>query len=180
MASHRYRKSLNTMNNITLIGMMGSGKSTIAKELKDIYEYDIIDTDSSIEKEQNMTISDIFKEMGEEYFRKLEYDFISNISASENHIISTGGGIVLNPLNVVNLKKISTVVYLKGTCETLISRLTDETEKRPLLQKDKLRKNLEIMLNDRSDLYENASDLTINIEGKDVSQIALEIYKRLK
>lgn len=79
------------MKTITIIGMMGAGKTTVGKLLGQFLKFDFIDTDSEIEKQTGKSISEIFAKYGEEYFRTLEKNVIKTIFNSENKIISTGG-----------------------------------------------------------------------------------------
>ena len=80
--------------NIYLIGFMGVGKSTVAKELSKRLDYQLIDTDDEIESREDRSISDIFDKDGEEYFRGLERELIRELSSKDNLIVSCGGGII--------------------------------------------------------------------------------------
>ena len=97
---------MNKMNksNIVLIGFMGSGKSTIGKALAQRLNYSFIDSDVLIEDRIKMPISDYFKHYGEEKFRILEEEIISQIALTSEAVIATGGGVVKNPNNISNLK----------------------------------------------------------------------------
>ena len=89
--------------NIYLIGMMGCGKTTIARNLSKIINKNYIDTDSIIELKENMTINEIFSKLGESHFRKIESEVLQSIA--KNSIIACGGGIILKKINREFLKK---------------------------------------------------------------------------
>lgn len=167
------------MNNIILIGMMGSGKSTIAKALRVKLAYDVFDTDDAIEKKTGNTISEIFKAKGEVYFRQLENTMCKGLGL-HNNIISTGGGIILNSENVKLLKEKGPIIYLSGTIDTLLNRLINETENRPLISKNELQQQLTNILNNRKELYENAADIIVKIDDKDIDTISNEIIMNLR
>ncbi len=109
--------------NIVLTGMMGSGKSTVGRELADKLDFKYIDTDNMIEKQVGKSISDIFEKAGESSFRKLEKDAVRCVALLDNYIISTGGGVVKDNENLKELRKKSVVVYLYAPAEILYDRL---------------------------------------------------------
>lgn len=117
---------------IFLIGFMGSGKSTIGKKLSDILNYDFIDSDFWIEKEQGISINSIFNTKGEVFFRDLELKFIQTINPNKPTIIATGGGLPCFNGNIEKLKKLGTVIHLKVSLDLIIERLQFDAT-RPLL-----------------------------------------------
>jgi shikimate kinase len=154
-------------NNIVLIGMMGSGKSTIGKKLSQLLKMIYIDMDHLIESREGQTITEIFRNKGEDYFRDLELIVTAEISKENRQVISTGGGVVLNPENIEHFKKNSAIFYLKCEVETLANRLENLPSERPLLKDQNLRESLSNILEKRSTLYENAADYII--DNNDVS-----------
>ena len=115
-------------NNIVLIGMMGSGKTTVAKELsKLIPEYSLADIDEEIEKSTGKKISDIFLKYGEAHFRNLEKDKIEKISQQQNQIISLGGGAFENEENRTIILNSSITIYLKTSPQEIFSRVKCKT-----------------------------------------------------
>ena len=143
-------------NNIILVGMPASGKTTIGNLLSEILkEYTLIDTDSVIEKTQGMTISNIFKNYSEDYFRKLEYETIQMICTGNNKIISIGGGAFENPQNRATLLKFGKVFYLKSDLDILYYRISKDSS-RPLLQNENPKQILEKMLLKREENYKKA------------------------
>jgi len=167
------------MNNIILIGMMGSGKSTLSHQLSDLTGYKIVDCDDLIEEQENLLIKEIFSLYGEDHFRKLESNFLKKFSSS-NCIISTGGGMILSSDNRLRLNSLGTVIYLSGSVDTLYNRLLDQTSERPLLEREALRNQLSGLLEKRSSLYHDASDYVISIDSKTSEEVCTEIYTILR
>lgn len=167
------------MSNIILVGMMGSGKSTIAKRLESLLTYDIFDMDHEIEKANHLSIPQIFDQYGQEYFRDLEHKMCQSLDLDKT-LISTGGGVVLNDANVSALKKLGTIIYLKANVEVLFNRLQDETGHRPLLDQKALLKQLEDLMENRKDLYEAAADVIVDINHISLEDLGQEIIKNLK
>lgn len=161
--------------NIVLVGLSGSGKTTIGNILSDLSGYDFIDTDAIIVKLQNRSINNIFSTNGEDFFRNLETLVTKEVSKFGNQIISTGGGIVLRDENLKNLDKNGVIFYLKTSVNTLIKRLDGDTT-RPLLKTDDLKKKLEKMLNDREKFYEKA-DVTVETDNLSPIETANEILR---
>jgi len=158
-----------------LIGFMGSGKSTIGKELSHRLDVSYIDTDTYIEKTARMMIKDIFREDGEAYFRELETNALKECVAD---IISTGGGIVEKDENIEEMRKKGKVIYLDVTFSEICKRLeADET--RPLWTKNDL-EDKEKMFKRRESLYKQASDYIITCDGKDVNTIYSEIISKMQ
>lgn len=144
-------------NNIILVGMPASGKTTIGMLLaQQLSGYALIDTDSLIEKTQGITISEIFKNFSEDYFRKLEYETIQMVcSNGTNKIISVGGGAFENPNNRATLLKFGKVFYLKSDLDILYYRISKDCS-RPLLQNENPRKVLENLYKKREENFQKA------------------------
>ena len=155
--------------NIFLVGPMGSGKSSLGKKLAKSLDKKFIDTDKEIEKNERKTISEIFENSGESYFREKEREFLINIPNSLNMVIATGGGIVIDQENREKLKE-NKVIFLNASVERQHKR-TSRSDKRPLLKNvDKLKK-LRELYDQRLELYKEVSDLEINVDkykGKDI------------
>jgi shikimate kinase len=162
--------------NIILIGLMGSGKTTIGKFLAQKLNKKFIDTDEYIETEEKISINEIFSRFGESCFRNLETDIIKKICQADNQIISTGGGIVERPKNLDILKKNGIIFYLYAPVEELYQRIKNE-KNRPLLNNDAPKWVLEKLLNKREEFYE-LCDVKIDTTGKDIDQIAGEIIEK--
>ncbi|MGI6113849.1 MAG: shikimate kinase [Mahellales bacterium] len=161
-----------------LVGFMGTGKTTIGKELARRLNFTFIDTDERIERKTGLTVNDIFKEYGEKYFRRLEHDLIREISLFNRCIISTGGGVVLNVENIKLLKQRGVIVCLKADYKYLLKRLKAASN-RPLLAGENIYEKIPKLLKEREQYYKCA-DIYINIENKTVSEITDEIIKDIE
>ncbi|MBQ2645486.1 shikimate kinase [bacterium] len=162
--------------NIVLVGLSGSGKTTVGNILKNtLKNFQFIDTDELIVQQENRSINTIFAENGEQYFRKIESGIVEQVSKKENQIISTGGGVVLNIDNIKYLKQKGIIFYLKTSPDTLIERLKGDTS-RPLLKTDDIKSKLISMLNIRANLYEKA-DFIIETDKLTENSTAEEIMR---
>ena len=147
--------------NICIMGLMGSGKSIIGKDLSKNLNLKFYDTDKEIELMTNKKISAIFKEEGESYFRDIEEKVCCEILTINNCVISLGGGSIINSKIRNSIKKNSHSIYLQVKLKNLLIRLRS-SNKRPLLN-NKLNKRevLENLYNERRKFYEKA-DLIVN------------------
>lgn len=165
----------NMKHNIILIGYMGSGKSTVAKELHIKTGVEIIDTDKMLVKEQGRSINEIFQTDGEAAFRKLETELLRRLSEGKsNYILSTGGGMPVREENRTILKKLGIVFFLKADPDTIFERVKEDTQ-RPLLQGTDQRAKITAMLKERTPMYELAADHVIETDGKTVKEVVSEI-----
>lgn len=152
--------------NIVLIGMPSSGKTTVGKYLSDKLSKSFVDTDDLIVQAENKAIPDIFKEQGESQFRNIEKNVIYNISKENAKVIATGGGAVLFPGNIENLKGNGRVYFINRPLEQLIT-----TDDRPLSSN---REALEQRYKERYSLYIGSSDVVIDGSGT-VEEVAKRI-----
>lgn len=160
--------------NITLIGMMGSGKTTVGIELeKALKTFSLVDVDSEIVKTRGLNIPVIFEKFGEIYFRELETSMIKKNLNKDNLIISTGGGVFENPENRKLLLENSTVIYLKTSSDVIFERIKNETH-RPLLGKDFSVDTISAIIEKRRGNYELAH-FTIDTDFKSPYNIVTEI-----
>lgn len=162
------------LNNIFIVGLMGSGKTSIGKLLAKRTGRLFIDTDNEIIKESGMTITEIFNKFGENYFRDLEHKILSKVKSIENHVISTGGGVILKLKNIKVMKNSGTIIFLDIDVETQLSRVRNK-KNRPLLDRNNMAENLVNIKKERDYIYKNISDYIINISGKNKSEIVGEI-----
>ncbi|MBS6602467.1 MAG: shikimate kinase [Brachyspira sp.] len=161
-------------NNIALTGMMGSGKSSVSKELSKLLpEYSLIDIDNEIEKTTNKKISEIFLKFGEPHFRILETDKIQKFVYGKKQIISLGGGAFEDEFNRKIILENCTVIYLKTTPEEIYRRIKNETH-RPLLAKKFSIERIADIIKRRAVNYEKA-DIIIDTDNKTPYNIANEI-----
>ena len=162
---------------IFLIGMMGSGKSSVGELLSKSLDLKFIDVDKVIQKEEGDTISDIFKKKGEAYFREIESIALKKIK--DYAIVSCGGGIIKKENNRKFLKKSGITFYLKAKVETLEKRLINDN-KRPLIDKSDLKKSLEKIYYKRKNLYKNCANYIIQTDETSLNDISDLIKEKLK
>lgn len=167
------------MKKITLIGMMGSGKTTLGKILSEKTNVSAIDIDELIELNENSTITDIFKTQGEEYFRKIEAKTIKELINSTNpQILSLGGGAFENVQTRELLLNNSVVIYLETTPVEILNRI-QKTNNRPLLKNNMTIEKINEIITKRKDNY-NLAHHKILTDGKTPSKIAEEILGALE
>ena len=162
--------------NIFLIGMMGSGKSTIGFLLAKRIKKPFIDLDEEIERSTKKTITDIFKIDGEDTFRKIETEHLKKVSDS---VISCGGGIILKEQNRNLIKNNGVAILLIASTKILTNRLK-YSEKRPLLEKNSIKESLHELWLKRQAYYLSTADITIDTDGKTPGIITNEILFNLK
>lgn len=162
--------------NITLIGMMGSGKTTVGNELKKLLpQFSLVDIDEKIEQSTGKKISEIFLRYGEPHFRELENNKIKLFLNEDNQIISAGGGAFENPENRDILLNNSCVVYLKTSPDEIFARIKNEVH-RPLLRKDFTVEKVKNILSLREKNYLKAPYKVVT-DGKSPELIAKEIIE---
>ena len=162
--------------NITLCGMMGSGKSIIGKRLAKKIDFSFIDTDILIEEKSGKTINQIFTEDGENYFRKLEEQITTNTLKNKNYVISLGGGAITNrKIRELILEK-SYNIYLEVGINILAKRLSG-SNRRPLLINKNIKKTLIDILKRRKKFYHSADLILKNEINAD--EVVNKIIKRL-
>jgi len=168
------------MNNIILIGFMGVGKGSVAREVIKYSDYIAIDTDDLIESMSNKKIKNIFQDEGETHFRKLESNIALWLENSVNNtLISTGGGFY----KVQNLKKIGTIVFLDSPFDEIIKRIKKhpnaarKLKKRPLLINMKKAKELYKL---RRPEYLALADVVIDVTNKSALECSRELLEKVK
>ena len=168
--------NINNKNNITLCGMMGSGKSAIGKILAKKLNYNFIDVDKIIETDAGKTIKRIFEEDGEKYFRDLEEKITIKILEHKETIVSLGGGAIINKKIRNSIKKNSYNIYLKVDIDILKKRLQN-SKTRPLIYKKNLKKELINLISNREKFYQKA-DLIIKNE-KNIIETTKNIIEKI-
>lgn len=169
-----------------LIGYMGSGKSTVGKLLAEELNYKFYDLDQEIEKEYDLTISEIFSRKGEVFFRKAERKMLEKlINLEEDAVVALGGGTPCYGDNMELIKNSNTVrsIYLKLNIQTLLERLQREKTERPMISHLQTRELLEEFI--RKHLFErgfyyNQSELILDCNGKDPSLIVHNLMENLR
>ena len=164
--------------NIFIVGAMGSGKSSVGRLFAQRCQKQFLDTDHEIENDSKLDIATIFEKYGEEEFRKKETKLLEDLSGLENHIIATGGGIILKQENIDIMKKMGLIVFLDIDLKTQIQRVKYRKH-RPLLKKTDLEKRLKILKSERDPIYNTISDYIIDVSTKDKKTVVEEIKNKL-
>lgn len=164
--------------NYFLIGMMGSGKTSLGKSLANDIDCNFIDLDGEIEKTAGIKINNIFDKYGEKYFRKLEMETSRKvIKNSENNVIATGGGFPINENNFKWMENIGTIIWLKASAETIFKRIRSSKD-RPLLTNPSIQ-SIEGILSERMKYYQRAK-YHIDTNGKSLNTAVNTLIKEIK
>lgn len=171
---------------IFLTGFSGSGKSTIGPLLANSLGYEFVDLDQSIEKNAGKSITKIFAENGEEYFRALELRSLTELVEQKRLVVSLGGGVLENDPSYALIQKSGTMVYLKSPSKTLARRLCNKTD-RPLLKGERGRKlsreeieeKITIILAKREPRYKSA-DITVETDVKRIGSTVEELTRKIE
>lgn len=161
---------------VVLTGFRGTGKTLVGKRLSHLLDIPFIDTDSRIEEAAGMTIHEMMMTHGEAYFRRREREVISSLEPGDA-VISTGGGAILDPENVKDLRQGSIVFLLEADEKTIEDRIAYTT--RPPLTKLALRDEIHALLAAREPLYIASADICISTTGKQVNEVCLGIQRIL-
>jgi shikimate kinase len=166
------------IRNVALAGFMGVGKSSVGRQVAAELQFEFVDTDEVIETRTGVKVSEIFAMHGEAAFRKFEHELVAEMVSWSNKVISTGGGLVVNPENLASLKTHSLVVCLWATPDTIYQRTKHQTH-RPLLQAaDPLAKIRELLAT-REAAYKQA-DVLVNTEQRSVKEIAAHVLHHVR
>lgn len=164
----------NLRRSIALVGLSGSGKSSVGRMLRERLDLPLLDTDAMIVQQAGCEIAQIFADHGELYFRDLESAALEQALAQLPAIISTGGGLVLREQNRELLRQNTLVVWLDASTETIVARLSVHDEQRPLLQgdmADRVSKQREA----RAAIYGGLANLHIVTDSLSLEQICEQI-----
>jgi shikimate kinase len=163
--------------NIVLVGFMGSGKSLTSNNLAGALDRKVFSTDKLIEQREGRTITEIFRDSGEVYFRKIEKEVVKEVSGQTGIIIDCGGGAVLDSENLADLKKNGLVIYLSAPPERIYNNIKSQKH-RPLLNVEDPKSKIGELLEARKSYYEKA-DIIIDAD-KPIGQIAEDILEVIK
>jgi len=171
---------------IFLTGFSGSGKSTIGPLLANSLGYEFIDLDHLIEKNAGKSITRIFAEDGEQYFRNLEFSILNALVEQGNLVVSLGGGVLENDRSFELIKQNGTLVYLKSSSRILAKRLCNKTD-RPLLKgengrklsREELEQKIESIIAKRQPRYENA-EITVQSDFKRIGSTVEELTRKIE
>lgn len=168
------------MEHVILIGFMGCGKSTVGYRLSYKLKKCLIDTDQLIERRAGMSISEIFKQKGEAFFRQMETECLRSLHHElGSRVVSLGGGTPIREENQEIIKSLGKVIYLKASPETIYSRVKHDT-RRPLLQCEDPKARIEALLSERGSIYEGVADIVIEVDGKHFKQVVQEVAEAVE
>ena len=156
---------MENINQIFLIGMMGSGKSTVGAMLAEQLDWTFIDIDTELEKDSGLSVSEMFKD-GENTFRTYETEKLEEIASKDHIVCATGGGIVLNEHNYKILDQ-SFCVYLDTSLDTLCNRVEHDNS-RPLLSVGNKKEIMKEIFGTREGIYKSLSKLDITTDNKSI------------
>ena len=164
--------------NIVLIGFMGSGKSTVGRELQQRLGYPLVDMDQVIEERAGKPITAIFEDEGEPAFRAMETGLLRELADPESprRIISTGGGVIGSAENRALLRNMGYVVWLDAPIEAILER-TSKNRQRPLLHTDDPAAKIRELMAVRQPLYQETSHLKLDTAGLDSGELATGILE---
>lgn len=158
--------------NIVLIGMRGSGKTTMGKILAQKMGREFVEMDELITRKAGLTIPDIVAKHGWAKFRDIEEEITGEAAGRDNIINASGGGVVTRENNIIKLRKNGVLVWLQAGVDTLVSRTGEDANRPPLAEGRTQREDMETTLKERRSLYQQAADLTVNTENKTPEEVA--------
>lgn len=166
------------MKNIVLIGFMGTGKTAVGRRLAGRLNREFVDTDTEIEKVTGKTVAQIFEKHGQIRFRSEEALVVKKLAGREGLVISTGGGVVLNPENLRLLKDNGILIALKADPDVIYQRVKNK-KNRPLLLKGDLKETIFNLIEERQGVYDIAEYF---VDTSSLSQEAVveQIYDYLR
>jgi len=165
--------------NIVLTGFMGTGKSVTGRWLGKELGLPFLDTDDLIEEKVSMKIPEIFEKHGEPYFRKVETEVIRDVVSSSNDIVlASGGGAVLNEENYRLLSQWGTIVRLRASVDCIYKRVRTKFTRPLLADSTDLRSDIEKILNDREPFYDKAQ-FTVDTDDREIKEVTEEIIELL-
>jgi len=161
------------IHNLTLIGFMGTGKSSVGRYLSALLHFRFVDTDELIESKAGRSVTEIFAQAGEEIFRGIERQVVNELTRVRRAVISTGGGVAANQTNLESLKSHSLVVCLWASPEVIWERVHNQTH-RPLLQGENPMARIRELLAKREPFYKQA-DVLVNTEMRSIKEVAQQV-----
>ena len=161
------------INNLALVGFMGTGKSSVGRLVADQLRFSFLDTDELIEIRAGKSIRDIFAQEGEVAFREYERSMVAELSARKNTVIATGGGLAANEENLASLKSHALVICLWASPEKIWERVRNQTH-RPLLNEPDPLAKIHQLLIDRQPYYRQA-DVLLNTAVRSLNEVAQQV-----
>jgi shikimate kinase len=170
--------SARAIRNLALVGFMGTGKSSVGRLVAADLRFDFADTDELIEMRAGRFIRDIFAEAGEAAFRRFENEVVAELAARNGVVISCGGGLVVNPDNLISLRSHALVVCLWAAPETIWQRTKHQSHRPLLLDADRPGK-IQALLAEREPFYRQA-DVLVSTELRSVKEVAHQVAHQFR
>ena len=161
------------IDNLALIGFMGTGKTSVGRLVAEALHFDFVDTDEQIQAKTGRMISEIFAADGEPAFRALEREAVLELSKHKRVVISTGGGLPTNPENLAELKRHALVICLWSSPDKIWERVRHQTH-RPLLHDPDPQRKIRELLSAREPFYKQA-DILINTDIRTMREVAQQV-----
>lgn len=171
-------KAPRRIQNLALVGFMGTGKSSVGRLAAEELGFTFLDTDEAIEARTGRRISEIFAQAGEPVFRELERGLVAELARQQRTVISTGGGLVVEPANLASLKAHALVVCLWASPETILQR-TRHQDHRPLLQEPDPLAKIRQLLGARETAYRQA-DVLVSTEARSPREVAQHVLQHFR
>jgi shikimate kinase len=165
--------------NIVLIGMRGAGKTTIGKKIAEHFGVAFADTDSVLVERNGITIPDMVRAHGWDYFRDKETEVVIAEAEQGGRVLATGGGAVLRPQNVAALRRTGITILLTAPVQTLVERIQGDSNRVALTNEATLADELTVVLEQRKDVYKASADYVVDTTGKTEPQVVSEILQLL-
>lgn len=166
--------------NLILIGYRGAGKSSVGRLLAERLGWDLISTDAEIVRKAGLPVPDIVQRFGWDHFRNLESAVCRELADKDHLIIDTGGGAILRPQNVENLKATGSLVWLTVEVRTIIERIGGDTQRPSLTGAKSFTDEVEEVLRERQPKYQAAADHIVATDEKSLSEVADTIMALLQ
>lgn len=164
-------------DNIALVGLMGAGKSTVGRCLAKCLQHNFLDSDAEVERRAGLSVSDLFKQRGEPFFRRLEAEALAALASQRRVVLATGGGAVLSATNRAVLQRCGVVVYLRVSLDHALCRIGVGSS-RPLLRDGDPSAILSRLLAEREPLYRAVADYEVD-GGGTATAVAESILEQL-
>jgi shikimate kinase len=163
--------------NLVLIGYRGTGKSTVARLLAERLGREVVSLDAEIVR-QHGPIPDIVAQHGWPHFRDLEAAVTERVAARDGIIIDAGGGVILRPDNVENLKRNGRLFWLRASVPAIVARIEGGTQRPALTAGKSFTEEVEDVLRERTPLYEAAADHSVDTDGRTPAEVADEVLRK--
>jgi shikimate kinase len=167
-----------SIQNLALIGFMGTGKSSVGRMAADALRFTFLDTDTVIEARAGKSIADIFQHDGEPAFREWERRVVEELTRRKHTVIATGGGLPVNPANLTSLKSHALVVCLWASPDTILERVSGHSH-RPLLNEPNPKEKIQELLAVRGPFYRQA-DVLVNTEMRSLREVAQQVLHQFR